>query len=339
MTVKKGVDSEENTLLLPLLSSASTTAPSLSCPICKADSYLNKNLKLLVSTLCCHRMCETCVYRLFSQGIAPCPVCGTMLKKTSFSEPQFEDLSAEKEYRTRKRLMKWFNKRREDFEMLEEYNDYLEEVEQIIFNLVHQIDVEKTNEQVERYKQNNQELILKNNIKQNREDQALLSTLEREKDEARRRRELERKEMEMERLAEKQARVKMVDELAAGEKTAEEIIGDFQMRTTAMLKKSSAKRHIDEDSKEMMKTTREKKMIEQPETRIPVGQLSAYLNQFGQCEISKEFPFVRMAEEYDDPMSHQWKADPSLKAGGYPLKEVYLRALEYAFAQITLSPL
>ena len=43
----------------------------------------------------------------------------------------FEDLTVEKEVTVRRRIAKEFNKRREDFSDLREYNDYLEEVEDI----------------------------------------------------------------------------------------------------------------------------------------------------------------------------------------------------------------
>lgn len=44
------------------------------------------------------------------------------------------------------------NAREEDFPTLNEYNDYLEMVEEIIFKLTNNIDVEATKKQVEQYK-------------------------------------------------------------------------------------------------------------------------------------------------------------------------------------------
>ncbi|KAI8099362.1 CDK-activating kinase assembly factor MAT1-domain-containing protein, partial [Halteromyces radiatus] len=100
------------------------------CPVCKSDKYLTPNLKLLVSP-CFHKMCESCIERLFGSGPAPCPICHLVLRKNQFMSQIFEDLAVEKEVRIRKRVAKVFNKRPEDFPSLRLYNDYLEEVEDI----------------------------------------------------------------------------------------------------------------------------------------------------------------------------------------------------------------
>jgi CDK-activating kinase assembly factor MAT1 len=101
-----------------------------SCPVCKSDHYLNPKMTMMVSA-CYHRICDSCVGRLFAHGSAPCPVCGTILKKSNFVVPVFEDMAVEKEVRIRKRMASIFNKHQEDFESLRAYNDYLEEVEEI----------------------------------------------------------------------------------------------------------------------------------------------------------------------------------------------------------------
>ena len=87
-------------------------------------------MRLLVSP-CYHRLCESCVSRIFAHGPSGCPECGTVLKKSNWAVATFEDLAVEKECRVRKRVAAIFNKREEDFEDLRSYNDYLEEVEDI----------------------------------------------------------------------------------------------------------------------------------------------------------------------------------------------------------------
>ncbi len=54
-----------------------------------------------------------------------------------------------------------FNKKEEDFGTLREYNDYLEMVEDIIFNLSNNVDVEETNSRIAKYKEKNREQIVK----------------------------------------------------------------------------------------------------------------------------------------------------------------------------------
>ncbi|RKO96263.1 MAT1-domain-containing protein, partial [Caulochytrium protostelioides] len=107
----------------------------VSCPVCKADRFLNPSLKLLVSP-CFHRMCEACINRIYTQGPAPCPTCQSdegktnILRKSNFVLQTFDNLDVEKEVGLRRHLSAVFNKRLEDFDGdLRAYNDYLEHVE------------------------------------------------------------------------------------------------------------------------------------------------------------------------------------------------------------------
>ncbi|CDF38633.1 unnamed protein product [Chondrus crispus] len=84
----------------------------------------------------------------------------------------FEDDSAHlsKDAQTRRRYLRWFNKRRDDFSTDREYDDYLEMVEDIIFNLVNNVDVEETKARVEKYRKENQGSIGQNHAKKGEED-------------------------------------------------------------------------------------------------------------------------------------------------------------------------
>ena len=55
-----------------------------------------------------------------------------------------------------------FNKRQEDFGCLRDYNNYLEFVEDIIYNLSNNIDIVETNKKIHTYKEVNKEQIMKN---------------------------------------------------------------------------------------------------------------------------------------------------------------------------------
>ncbi|KAI8894850.1 CDK-activating kinase assembly factor MAT1-domain-containing protein [Globomyces pollinis-pini] len=150
------------------------------CPVCLTDKYLNKNLKLLVSP-CFHKMCETCVNRLFLSGPAPCPICKTTLRKGNFVVQTFDDLYVEKEVQIRRKVSRYFNKRLEDFKSLREYNDYLEEAEEMIFNLINNVNLQETEARIEKFRLENKELIEANKSKQQSEDKALQNQLAREK--------------------------------------------------------------------------------------------------------------------------------------------------------------
>lgn len=69
----------------------------------------------------------------------------------------------------------------EDFATEDEYNDYLEEMECIVFNLCNNIDIINTNKKIEQYKKDNRETIMKNKSRLGREEFELELELEREK--------------------------------------------------------------------------------------------------------------------------------------------------------------
>ena len=76
------------------------------CPVCKSSRYLNPKIRFLINPECYHRMCESCIDRIFSQGPAPCPVagCGRTLRKARFRKQTFEDVKIERECDIRGRI-------------------------------------------------------------------------------------------------------------------------------------------------------------------------------------------------------------------------------------------
>jgi CDK-activating kinase assembly factor MAT1 len=134
-------------------------------------------------------MCESCINRLFLQGPGPCPICKTTLRKSNFKVQTFEDLYVEKEVLIRRKVGRYFNKRQEDFKSLLDYNNYLEECEEIIFNMINNVNVQETNEKIEKYRIENKDLITQNTQKQKQEEKQILLRLEKEKLEKQRRNE------------------------------------------------------------------------------------------------------------------------------------------------------
>lgn len=55
-----------------------------------------------------------------------------------------------------------FYKRLEDFDSLQEFNDYLEEFEDIVFNLVNDVDVQSTSARLESFKTDNRDTLERN---------------------------------------------------------------------------------------------------------------------------------------------------------------------------------
>ncbi|KAF2728413.1 CDK-activating kinase assembly factor [Polyplosphaeria fusca] len=125
------------------------------CPVCKSSRYLNPNMVFLVNPECYHKMCESCVERIFSHGPAPCPIagCKRTLRRPKFRRQTFEDLKVEREVDIRRRVAKAFNKVEQDFETLRDFNDYLEVVEETTWNLILKIDVETTERRLRQFEE------------------------------------------------------------------------------------------------------------------------------------------------------------------------------------------
>ncbi|KAK4230688.1 RNA polymerase II transcription factor B subunit 3 [Podospora fimiseda] len=129
-----------------------TTTPSLPslgpdemCPVCKTMRYLNKEMKFLINPECYHSMCSACVDRLFNSGPNQCPHagCHKTLRRKGFRAAFFGDLAVEREVDIRRRVAAVFNQKEEDFIDLQAYNDYLQKVEDLTFDLVNGNDTQR----------------------------------------------------------------------------------------------------------------------------------------------------------------------------------------------------
>lgn len=116
--------------------------------------------------VCGHSLCENCVEVLFVRGSGLCVQCKTPIRKTNFRYQLFEDPTVQKEVDIRKKILAEFNKREEDFENTEDYDRYLETIEDIIYNLSNDVDVDKTKKFIEQYKKDNKDIIKRNRKKQ-----------------------------------------------------------------------------------------------------------------------------------------------------------------------------
>ena len=108
------------------------------CPVCKTIRYLNKDMEFLINPECYHPMCVNCVNRLFNDGPNQCPYagCHKTLRRKGFRSAFFGDLGIEREVDIRRRVAAVFNNAEDDFETLRDYNDYLQTVEDLTFDLV-----------------------------------------------------------------------------------------------------------------------------------------------------------------------------------------------------------
>ena len=90
------------------------------------------------------------------------------MKKDFSLKSQIEQVY-ETDKKIRSRIMKIYNKQRDDFDTEDEFNLYLEEVEDIIFNLVEGIDIQATEAKINEYKRSNKRNIAVNMTKREEE--------------------------------------------------------------------------------------------------------------------------------------------------------------------------
>jgi len=207
------------------------------CPRCRTSNYQNKVLKLLVNE-CGHDLCEKCVEHLFIRGSAPCPSCKLLLKKNGFKLKRFEDFSVEREVDIRKRILKDYNKKEDDFQSLRDYNDYLEEIEDIVFNFANNMEVEETKTRVELYKKENFKIIQKNRVAQSRQEAYLKEKMLSEEKEVEERRNHEKNCEIQEEMEKVERKKKLLDQIANSERPADEIILLHQEEESELNKRS-----------------------------------------------------------------------------------------------------
>jgi predicted RNA-binding Zn-ribbon protein involved in translation (DUF1610 family) len=111
------------------------------CGIAEGDSsnLTAQSLQTNATVGCGHQFCNSCIDRELSRKREfPCPICGTAVKKVSLSTRTLDDYLCEKDTSWRRRVLKVFNKTEKDFDSLLEYNNYLEEVEDLIYCIVNE---------------------------------------------------------------------------------------------------------------------------------------------------------------------------------------------------------
>ena len=169
-----------------------------------------------------------------STGSGSCPECGIALRRNNFRIQLFEDASIDKEVDIRKRILKDFCKKEEDFENLRDYNDYLEMIEDIIFNLSNNIDILETNKRIAEYKEKHKDQINKNRHRVSREALHLQDILAEEA----KMNQLRLKETQREFMEEKKIKAenseKLIDDLMFSEGDAKSIVNQHSQERAAL---------------------------------------------------------------------------------------------------------
>lgn len=294
------------------------------CPICKTDRYLSPDVKFLVNPECYHRICESCVDRIFSLGPAQCPYksCDKILRKNKFKTQIFDDVGVEKEVDIRKRVFNVFNKKLQDFEGdLDDYNKYLEEVEDVVYNLDNGIDVAKTEEKLRTYEELNKQLIM-TNIERNKQDlESFEQRQQFEKEMRLKKRMLERQIEEEERMNKEWAKKEIVNRLSNADDVDDIIEG---VKNTVKLKKSSARRKLEELNRVMKSNPYLAANSGGPrKDAIPFTPFN------GDRDFSKRYTLSESL--YNDPFIKDLQVRKDFIASGFRVDFVYNRLLTEAF--------
>lgn len=296
------------------------------CPICKSSRYLNPNMKFLVNPECYHTMCESCVDRIFSLGPAPCPYagCGKILRKNKFKEQLFEDLAVEREVDVRKRVARTFNQRQDDFDSLEDYNNYLEEVEGIVFNLVNNVDAEATESKLQAYEQVNRSTILANSVRQKQDDEQQELRVKYEKERRRQAIQLERQLALEQKQIREDGRKELLRELATSKVDAETITKKIN---TSVLKRSSARRKELESEFSMVQNPALAFLGRRNKEDSP-SVLTPFTPFVGDRQVQLLFD---QREDYYDPSMESIRTDMQFIGSGFRVEQAVKQSLSQAF--------
>ncbi|TFK25035.1 CDK-activating kinase assembly factor [Coprinopsis marcescibilis] len=306
------------------------------CPVCESERYLNPKLRLLVSS-CYHKMHATlygptisCIDTKFTLGPAPCPICGKILRKLAFMHQTFEDLTVEREIAIRRRISKDFNKRRDDFPDLKSYNDYLEWVEEITFNLLNDIDVPQTEARIAEYKKENSNLIELNHQREHAYLRALREQEEYERKEKEQRAFELRKAEEEEREEQEQNKRSIIAKLETSDKDPTKIIAKAKKANALKLANARAASALRSNADVLR--SRAAQSFDVPD--VPHVPLQDDYYAYDDMFKLKEGP-------YNDFFSDAVRKDREgiMRGGGYMIEEAWERAIRFAVAGLDIPPL
>ncbi|RDL33568.1 RNA polymerase II transcription factor-like protein B subunit 3 [Venustampulla echinocandica] len=276
-------------------------------------------------------MCSTCVDRIFTSGPTSCPVphCGKTLRKKGFHKAFFGDLKVEREVDIRKRVGEVFNRRQDEFETLLDWNNYLEEVESLVFDLVEGTQKEKAEaeQKLRAYRTMNLRDI-EENRKAGLEEADQERRREDEEKEAAKRRRLEtlREEQEAKLDVEKSRR----DVLERMANTDEDPNIISQQAQKVILKKSSARRKMADTATESNGSARDPNLTIRGLKKKIAPVLEKPYDPFGGIDLAPSR--YALQDHYDNEWLAGAKNDARHMAGGYSLKEYYARTMFEAFS-------
>jgi len=270
-----------------------------SCAKCNTTSLCASDLTSIVflvnlSKACGHKFCKVCIDKeLRRHRSFLCPRCNTPVSHEKLSEKTVDETEVERDFRIRRRVMNIFNKQLEDFQSsssslsLKLYQDYEEMREDIIFNLVHNIDVDNMNARIKEYERENLKLITERKSQKEQEDKQHLMKI-REEDELMKMREKEISDNYMIEKQQKREHARQVNDF---------MLGDIDKVTVPPVSN-------------MMASSMGLKTNQQAQAPIAVNRVQTFLSQ-------RPLPKVILKETTDNNNNDNNKAKLIDQAGGY----------------------
>jgi CDK-activating kinase assembly factor MAT1 len=250
--------------------------------------------------------------------------CHRTLRKKGFHAAFFGDLNIEREVDVRKRVGAVFNRRQDDFETLRDWNDYLEGIEDLVFQLTEGSPQDKREAEaaLKEYAEMNIREI-KENEKMEREEEEMGRKAQAHADErARRRREQARRREEDERRDLERTKREAIDNLARSDGNAEEITRraeELILEKTEKMKRD----HLEEERRDKGIVLRGLKR------RKPVEREKPY-DAFGGQDLTPTRYVLQT--HYKNEWLKAAEGDPRHMVGGYSLQEYYARTMFEAFS-------
>eukprot|EP00808_Paulinella_micropora_P020785 g37510.t1 len=141
------------------------------CPKCGTTLLQMPTLELRYSSCCGRMLCTSCINSTFKAtrkgDVFDCDQCRQKIRKSSFLMQNLHSQQFTREHKTRERLNRIYNMERQDFDTDMEYENYVEQKESLVFDILHGNAEEQkiANKVVEDHKQQHQHEIERRRIR------------------------------------------------------------------------------------------------------------------------------------------------------------------------------
>lgn len=289
-------------------------------------------MNFLINPECYHKICESCVDRIFALGPAPCPYpkCGKILRKNKFKKQIFDDINIEREVDIRKRVASIYNETQDDFETLKDYNKYLEMVEDIVFELMYGDNKQKAETDLAAYEKEHKVEILERQMRESQKN-ADLAQYQEAMDRMKQEKLKIQQQMEMEDAEyQKQQKQEMLDKLSNSNANSEEIIN--QANNIMAKRSNTRKRQLQHINNQLEQKFENQLPGAQKKQEGPKTPFTPFM---GDREINKRYDLLKDLDGqehlYYDPFVNQLASNKEYLGSGWRLEAVFERALDEAF--------